>query len=1080
MKYCIFESHTGKCFVLLLLSVIFMSQNIYAQDYYLKTQALVDDFDSTITHVQGSIVIGRFEQNDTSIENLLALKNIRHISGSLVINICNALENLDGLDKLEYVGGGVSITQNCKLHDLSGLTNLNRIEGELFVRELPQLLDFSGLGALEYIGSLRVEQNDTLQNFSGLQTLEIIGEDLRLIGCKELKNLYGLSKLDTIGGSFWLSGHDKLLSLDGLDNLKSINSTFNWQKFISISSCDTLQNIDALKNIENFGGRINVSHNPYLKDLAGFANLNYVANDFIILSNPGLTQLSELKRLTHINGSLEIDSNHELIDVSGLDSLVTIGDDLLVTNNILLADCCPFKNLISDTTRVGGNIIIENNNTGCFNLMEITSDINCPEDSITTTVTIGNITFLSQAEVNAFDPNITTINGDLKIGALNMPTDITDLSPLANIHTVNGSLGIYSNENLETLDGLNIYVLRQGLYVNENNKLREIDAISSAKPNSLEILSNAKLEQIRGLSKVTNLIGLIRIRNNASLINLDGLDNLVEVDGSIWIQYNESLVDINALAKLETVGTGFQINDNPSLTKIHCLKNYKGGGLSFYIYDNESLESIDSLSQFQSIRDLTISENLNLHSIQGMEALEEVRGDFRLIGNTALFYFAPMIKLESIGERLTVKNCNSLVDLSAFQSLESLHELFINDNLNLETLHGLHNVKGSVYAIEIESNPLITNLNGLVSVGEIYSALVLSNNELLNDLEILANKRYGYRCSVQLISLPLLADLTAFRAARELGSFVFIDLPLIQDMLPLSDLSSLYGLTIINLPQLKNLDPLTSVYRLEYLKVESNPELESIDGLIYANPYFGSLIIKSNNKLETFNELSRIEFIESSMVIEDNAVLKNIDGLSSLKGVSFNAQDFIIRKNPRLKNVDALSNLTFFFNQNNEWVPLYYDLEISENDSLENLNGLSNLTDLEYMDLYIRDNPRLTDCCGIRQLLTDPNAVMGEIIIENNPSACSSTDEVLTSCFSTAEDIEIEQFCIFPNPATDWINIDLNQSYSYEIFSCQGALCSSGSINEFESIDISKLGVGLYFINCTTSSNRNISLTFIK
>lgn len=62
----------------------------------------------------------------------------------------------------------------------------------------------------------------------------------------------------------------------------------------------------------------------------------------------------------------------------------------------------------------------------------------------------------TQADVDAFDPGTTVINGDLKIGdVFGEFSDITDISNLKNIVSVEGVVILRNNNNQLSLDGLN-------------------------------------------------------------------------------------------------------------------------------------------------------------------------------------------------------------------------------------------------------------------------------------------------------------------------------------------------------------------------------------------------------------------------------------------------------------------------------------------------------------------------------------------------------------------------------------------------------------------------------------------------
>jgi hypothetical protein len=70
-------------------------------------------------------------------------------------------------------------------------------------------------------------------------------------------------------------------------------------------------------------------------------------------------------------------------------------------------------------------------------------------------------------------------------------------------------------------------------------------------------------------------------------------------------------------------------------------------------------------------------------------------------------------------------------------------------------------------------------------------------------------------------------------------------------------------------------------------------------------------------------------------------------------------------------------------------------------------------------------------------------------------------------------------FSIYPNPATDLINIILmtgNQWRKIQIYNSDGKLIKEESIMNFGSIDISDLPVGHYYICLKNSGNKPIKL----
>jgi len=146
------------------------------------------------------------------------------------------------------------------------------------------------------------------------------------------------------------------------------------------------------------------------------------------------------------------------------------------------------------------------------------------------------------------------------------------------------------------------------------------------------------------------------------------------------------------------------------------------------------------------------------------------------------------------------------------------------------------------------------------------------------------------------------------------------------------------------------------------LRIEDNTALTNIDGL--------------NNIIEVGN-----------LILEDNTVLTNVNGLSGLTATG----GFYITRNPLLTSIEGLSNLTYveylYINVNESLTTLNglqnlttinESLEISRT-ALTNIDALSNVTTLEY-DLVIVYNEYLTNIEGLKNL----SFVGEDINIERN------------------------------------------------------------------------------------------------
>ena len=79
--------------------------------------------------------------------------------------------NLQGLSVLTRISNDVTIGVALNLSDFSGLHNLQEIDGYLFIHNSPKFVDFTGLNALRRVGSINIQNNDSLRNFIGLENL---------------------------------------------------------------------------------------------------------------------------------------------------------------------------------------------------------------------------------------------------------------------------------------------------------------------------------------------------------------------------------------------------------------------------------------------------------------------------------------------------------------------------------------------------------------------------------------------------------------------------------------------------------------------------------------------------------------------------------------------------------------------------------------------------------------------------------------------------------------------------------------------------------------------------------------------
>jgi hypothetical protein len=151
-------------------------------------------------------------------------------------------------------------------------------------------------------------------------------------------------------------------------------------------------------------------------------------------------------------------------------------------------------------------------------------------------------------------------------GSLSLSTAVADLSPLASLRTVEGSLSSPGyNSDLETLEGL-----EQLQSVGEFSFFGDGLASMSGVRNLFEVRGPFRLTRLRNLSDLDGLenlrsTGTLEVSFNGVLVDIDGLSGLQRVDGDLYIDGNPELTRVDGLMALEHVTGDLYIRENPKV-----------------------------------------------------------------------------------------------------------------------------------------------------------------------------------------------------------------------------------------------------------------------------------------------------------------------------------------------------------------------------------------------------------------------------------------------------------------------------------------------------------------------------------
>jgi hypothetical protein len=691
----------------------------------------------------------------------------------------------------------------------------------------------------------------------------------------------------------------------------------------------------------------------------------------------------------------------------------------------------------------------------------------------------GDIRLTSQAQVNSFC--CTEIAGSLTISG----ADITNLQPLSTLRSLKTSL----NSNTGIF----------GLIIDNNQHLRNIDGLSglTEMEGPVQIINNPALETINGFSGIKNLIGNLQIENNSALQTINGFKGLTQIvefenfNALLSITNNGKLASVNGFSSLKVIdgrAALLIINDNISLIGFDGLKSLTvmestGRGATIDIENNSVLKNIDGLSGLSRFSwgpsgTIVINNNAALENVDGLSSLTDAVGPLEA--------FQLMVQKNSSLTRC----CGLFPLLNSFDlTAENQPIIEIADNgsgCTKEDILAAGACQKSTCAcsgnIFLRSQAAVdsfhcTEISGSLTIG----GPDIKNLDALSSLQIIKSKFVG----------------EAFYA---------------------------FGLSIRNNPELNNLHGLSSLTNAEgFIEVLDNPSLKSINGFSKLKTIAGSITIQNNESLETINGFKNLtqilpfQTMPSALSIGSNANLTNLKGFSSLKEIKGNGSALLliynnqalstidglsslsvieggdqltsifIDSNGKLKNIDGLSGLTRF-----SW-GMSGEIIITGNLALDNVDGLSSLTDVigepSALTINAIGNTSLTRCCGLFPLLNsfDPESTSQPTIeIRGNGSGCTREDILLAgTCQQSGRNSRIS-VSISPIPTVGELSIQVNNgnetNFQIMIMNANGQIFHKAPHDPRtnNAINTTNLPSGLYYLIVSDNEGFSKSIEFVK
>ena len=361
-----------------------------------------------------------------------------------------------------------------------------------------------------------------------------------------------------------------------------------------------------------------------------------------------------------------------------------------------------------------------------------------------------NYDLRTQAAVNSFPSGCDSVGGDVTISG----ADISDLSPLTALTSIQGSFIIKDNAALPTLKGLdNLKSITGGLDIHGNSNLVKLNYLIglTSVQGYVYVYGNTVLTSIEGLSMLSSVGsgsagGSLNVSSNAALRNLNGLTNIRSVGSDIYINNNPLITTLDGLTNLNSIGRDFNISDNASLNTLRGPDRLTSVGRHLSVKENDALRDLSGLTALNNVGGyFSIYSNDSLSDVDGLLSLGRVEGDFEIHSNNSLADLDGLVNLTAVGGHLWIVYNSALRDIDGLTRLNSVQSrpvpieenfyygmhVYGNDILHdLDGLTALRTVGGN---LSIQFNYSLRNVDGLSNVRSVGNDLYIVSNWSLDD-----------------------------------------------------------------------------------------------------------------------------------------------------------------------------------------------------------------------------------------------------------------------------------------------------------------------------------------------------------
>nr|MEE4268391.1 hypothetical protein [Candidatus Krumholzibacteria bacterium] len=336
----------------------------------------------------------------------------------------------------------------------------------------------------------------------------------------------------------------------------------------------------------------------------------------------------------------------------------------------------------------------------------------CGEDSVPLRIEVGSFYVYSQSDLDQL-VGTQQILGSLRIEKYpSMPVDdpVVDLSPLKDLIMVSGSLRIDNIDSLESLASLaNLRSVGKDFFVGHNDNIRTLAPLQNlASVGNLYVQDNDRLKNLNGLQAIDFApVKYLQIANNDSLMDLSGLENMTQLNGKsglgIEISGNARLSSLNGLNNLSST-SALKLDQNPALADISPLRTLRN-------VQQLAINDCANITDFTAFADLDTCTELSLVDLPApdLSAFASVVISKITLGRLPLDSLVGFGERESL-DRLAIFEMPTLDDLEGLSALQRVEYLIIQENPLLESLNGLSSIESVRYVRFSHNEALCTSL----------------------------------------------------------------------------------------------------------------------------------------------------------------------------------------------------------------------------------------------------------------------------------------------------------------------------------------------------------------------------------